>query len=534
MVASVPARQRAARLHSSRPQKERRTGEMGIGWSAILMLMLGGNPTELLQVVPTEMFWKIEAVEISPESMLAELTAPKPGDVSAWVGDLKSEKYEVRQAAQRKLLAAGPAALEALKPLAGSKDPELAARAGKIIEQLSARARHRGIRRLMAIRTLGELKAAKALPVLKRLTESRELFVADYARAAVAAVEGEAYQRPALAAKERMTDLRLLPKGCGVVAQFSMMPGGGKLDLAKMLASMGPMAGDRPPEQILEQALKEGILPIAYEVGNFRLRCVTIGLSGEVGDDRGWFVAVVRGLYDAQRAAAALRRVTRREREGRIEKVGKLEIFCPDNELALILPSNDRFIFMAGAGRKELPVAEIVSALGSGKGSLLEDKDMAALIASADTSAPVWGVAKMTPWYRKASVLEPFQTMALVGKHEKGALHLALTAKGGDAEKVEATRVEAEQGLMKARNELERIVPLMPAMQPMAELLRSVQMIQRGSEVKVTATLSGGALWAPALLWSFTPAARSAVKEEAAVEAGAPAIQRTRPDPVPQ
>jgi len=75
------------------------------------------------------------------------------------------------------------------------------------------------VRRLMAIRTLGELKKKGAIATLQPLLKSKTLFEAEYAAAAIAAIEGKKFKRPGLSAKERMKDVYLLPAGCGEVGQ---------------------------------------------------------------------------------------------------------------------------------------------------------------------------------------------------------------------------------------------------------------------------------------------------------------------------
>ncbi|HUU58223.1 MAG TPA: hypothetical protein VMZ50_01660, partial [Phycisphaerae bacterium] len=76
---------------------------------AILMVLGGDGPNELLDVLPTKAFWESESVEVSPETMLAEIKEPpKEGDASALIKDLGAEKFQVREAAHKKILAMGP------------------------------------------------------------------------------------------------------------------------------------------------------------------------------------------------------------------------------------------------------------------------------------------------------------------------------------------------------------------------------------------------------------------------------------------
>ena len=71
----------------------------------------------------------------------------------------------------------------------------------------------------MAIRALGELNDKSAAAVLTPLLQSKKMFEADYAAAALAALEGKPYVRPQSDAKTRAADLNMLPDKLGLVGQ---------------------------------------------------------------------------------------------------------------------------------------------------------------------------------------------------------------------------------------------------------------------------------------------------------------------------
>src|SRR4051812_1355960 len=97
------------------------------------MLLGGGSGNELLDIIPTDAYWKAKEVEVTATNILIELNSIKADDTS----------------------------------------------------KASA------VRRLMAIRTLGELKSADAVPSLKSQLESKEMFIAAYAQRALNAIEGK-------------------------------------------------------------------------------------------------------------------------------------------------------------------------------------------------------------------------------------------------------------------------------------------------------------------------------------------------------
>src|SRR5438874_8131953 len=101
----------------------------------IFTMLLGGSPgNELLDLVPTDAYWKSKDVEITVPNIMLELNSIKTDDT----------------------------------------------------------AKATAVRRLMAIRTLGELKGADAVTSLKAQLDSKEMFVADYSQRALDAIQGKA------------------------------------------------------------------------------------------------------------------------------------------------------------------------------------------------------------------------------------------------------------------------------------------------------------------------------------------------------
>src|SRR5437764_8476301 len=110
---------------------------MVMSYAGMLMMLLGGGANDLLDLVHTDSYWKAKQVTVSVEQLITDANSKAPVNPDA----------------------AAPQAA--------------------------------GVRRLMAIRTLGELKKAEALTMLQSLVDSKEPFVADYAKAAIAAIEGK-------------------------------------------------------------------------------------------------------------------------------------------------------------------------------------------------------------------------------------------------------------------------------------------------------------------------------------------------------
>jgi len=387
-----------------------------------------------------------------------------------------------------------------LKPHAKSASPEVATRVQEIIAQLSTRAERKAIRRLMAIRTLGELKHRPAAPALKKLTASKELFVADYARRALAAIEGVPYSRKPAPLEQRLKDVWMLPDSCAIVGQAAIAGGGKPLDFDKMLAMFAQPRMKVTREDVIEQLFKKVLLPALSKVGNLRLDHVTLGVSGDIGGRAGYVVAIGRGKYDAEKVKALIRtecptQTTLEAAEKRRRKcwfkIGQVEVFCPDDEFALLFPSNELAVLVAGPRGDGLPIEAVARAVQAGRGRLAENRKMAAMIQSVDKSGGIWAAAIMTETYRKEVLFAPFGAMTLVARQARGAMEFRLTAKVHDAEKLPATMKMVKDGLAEGRKELAREAQRMPAIKPLADLLQSIQIKETPKEITATAQLKG-------------------------------------------
>jgi len=167
-------------------------GVMAFGFIEILLALLtgGGGGNDLLDYMPTAAYWKAKGVEITAERMAAELATEEPADAAKLVRDLGADDFATREAAMKKLRAMGPAAAPALEQAADNDDPEVKMRARQLLQKVAATggAQAKAVRRLMAVRALGKLKRPEGLAALRPLLASKEPFVADYARQAIAAV----------------------------------------------------------------------------------------------------------------------------------------------------------------------------------------------------------------------------------------------------------------------------------------------------------------------------------------------------------
>lgn len=478
----------------------------------LMMLLTQGNGSDLLDYLHTQTYWKLQGTEVSVASMRARLAPVRDDDVAELVGELTGDDAGKQQVARAKILALGapalPALYKAVQAARGKADQAAAIQQtiGEILEKPKIGA----VVRLMAIRTLGELKKPEALEPLRGLLTSKAMFEADYARAAIAAIEGKPTKRAPLAAKVLSRDPWMLPADCGIVAQMAVPQGGG-FDFDEAIKAMGPMLGGQDPQQALE-GITGMLLKATGRVGNIRIHSITLGVANDIGRRKGFVVVLARGMYDAK----AVKQVLSQEGAGHIQKIDDVEVLSPGDEVALMLPSDEMLVFVASPGSKrharvtaegdvpaEAPqpvrpiapaVASMAAAIKNGTGSLRGDGDIGKLIKAVDTTAPIWAVAKVSDAYRQGGpIIQPFDTATLVGKPSKDgkAMELTMVARGSDAAGVAAAMQKIQEGLQEAKEEVSREAERVPFLKSMADFLASIKTNQDGQTVTVTARIEG-------------------------------------------
>jgi hypothetical protein len=510
-------------------------------WMLMAAAFCGGGANDLLDYLPSGAYWKVKGVEPTLQNMLAELKRPAGADVSklpALIGKLGAQKFTEREAASAAIRAMGPAVVPGLKTQAErAGDPEVRARLEQLVAELSAGAKAREVRLLMAIRTLGEIKKREALASLRPLAGSKEPFVADYAKAAIAAVEGRKHSRPETAARDLAADPWLLPRYVGAVAQAVMSPAGSgsriEESLRKMAATpgMAQMMGD--PERMQEQ-LARSMIPVVERIGNVRLGAVTCGLSEEIGNRTGFAIFVARGTYDPAAVKAALVAMG-----GKCESAGGVEVLsAPEKKPAmrLIMPSARRLVLVIGADEAAIaqPVKDALAALKSGKGGLAGNAPLAALVKAVKPADRPWAVAAISKCYAQAPLLAGFETMKLTGRRREGGTDLEFVARGKDDEKIGA----AAEMLKGFRNEavegLKREAGRMTFLKPLADLAAGLKFATGPGKLSASGRLEGDAspVMMMALPWMMLGKRDAAPRRAVKVQA-APVAPAKAPEAVP-
>jgi hypothetical protein len=479
----------------------------------LILCLLTGGGNDLLDYLPTEAYWANKQVQpISVETMTEQLTrfAGTPdAEVAALIVDLGSPDAPTRDAAALKLREAGPGALPQLREASESPDAEVRRRARSLARQVAGEAVAQGVWRLMAIRTLGELGKPEAIPTLKPLLESKELFVAEYARAAIDAIERKrpTGNAPRAVAASVLEDVWMLPAECRAVAQLAPRRGS-PIGFAEFMAAV-QADEDAEKEESADQVTRM-VLSLAESVGNVRIDAATVGMAGnpaspQPGQNPGSVTVIVRGKYNSAwvRELARSSLVPARQVDG-------VDVFEPDGEQAWLMPSDDLFVLVASPGADALPLEEVIAAVKSGKGGLAGDEEMRKLIGTVDTKQILWGAAIVAPEQRELPVAGAFETVTLVGAREQQKmLRLTLTARGADAANV-AKAVERANKHAKDSADFLEGMQVAPIVTLAMNLLRTVRAESDGA----TATLTAHIETTPAAILSLPMLSDADLPEE--------------------
>ena len=466
----------------------------------ILVLTMGGGGNDLLDYLDTRAYWKLKGIEVTVENMTRELAEVQSREVARLIRNLGADDFKTREEATRKLRSIGAPALPALRQAAQSDDPEVRTRARDILKTVSAAARARAIRRLMAIRALGELANKEALPHLRRLLASNEPFVADYGRAAIAKIEGTPYTRPLPKPTDLASDVCLLPPRCGVVAQV-VLPPGAPLDWANFIARVP--AGMAPDLATVQQQLATALTTLVERVGNIRLQAVTLGVSEDVGENSGFVVAIARGIYDREAVTAALRQQQVQER-----KADGLVVFAPEDQIALIPCGGGRFVVMAGPRPETLPIAEVAARLKHPRQKPAFDEKLLGQVMA--KGGPIWAVMKVGKNYRQAPVFAPFDHLVLTSRRDKdGLLTLEIVAEGKKPEAVAGAVAMVKNGLKELQDDFAEGIDEFPPAKTFLDALKSVRVEARGPRATLTVKVNNAPLmlFSPFLFFSLGKAA---------------------------
>ena len=478
---------------------------MGTGIIELVMMLAlpmgGGN--DLLDFLSTDEFWASQGVQVvSRRAMMSELRVVQADDISSLIKQLSDVKFQTREVATREILYLGPSVIPQLEAAAKNTTGETALRARSLVRILAGSPQTSSARQLMAIRTLGELRHRKAIGPLQGFLKSKKPFVADYAARAIARIEGKPSPRHRPTRAELDEDVWILPAKCAVVGQAALLrpiP----LSFEKALEKMGPERRRRGRSITKSDLLKRFnsmTLAAAHSLGNIRLDALTLGVSDDIdARGKGFVVVVARGQYDRKAVVATLRKeIASAGRFGggfgggfsmsRIDGVDVLSFF---GVFQVLLVSDSRMIFIGGPGGAGAAVKEMIAAAKRGKGTLHENKKLAALVKSVDRSKlSLWAAMVPSEHYKKFPLLAAFDSMTLTAvQHEDGSVTGKLLALGADGDKRRAAIAMMEMGRAEGTREMRREAQRMPAAAPFVAFMESIKHRQDDKSVTVTAKI---------------------------------------------
>jgi hypothetical protein len=458
---------------------------------ALITTLMNGGGNHLLDYASSAPYWKSKNITISIETMSAELKVPKAEDISPQIKDLASPNPQVRAAASKKITSLGEAILPQLSKAIDDPDPEVAASIKTLHTEITAAAKPNALRRLMAIRALGELKNPAAIPVLREFAKSEQMFAAEYANRAIAQLEAKDFTRPAATAEQRKSDIWILPAESRMIIQTTAA-GFGNISIDALFDKI-PMAalGNQDKDKLKEEMTK-AVLMVADQVGDVRFDGITAALAGEMGNNTGFACAIVRAQYDSAAARAALARLQIPSRQ-----VGGLEVFIIDDNhmaAAFLFPSNDRAVAIAGPNLAALPLDELTKAVQTGTGKLATVPEMKKLLDSIDTTQPLWLAAKITDTYREMPVLAPFDTLTMTGKLNGAMMDVQFNAAGVDAAKVASAVDMTNNGIQMGIAAMRQEANNTPFLGTFVKALESVKCTSQGEKATLTASVEGNSL----------------------------------------
>lgn len=456
-----------------------------------VMLIGGSGNAELLDFVDTQSYWQGQAIEPTVQTLLplaAPVTEDQPGqakDISDLIAQLGARSFEDREAASARIAAMGPSVIPQLKQATDSDDPEIALRARQLIDKVSGNEDYWDAQQLMAIRTLGELGDKQALPTLKKLTQRDEPFVAEYARRAIAKIHGRKWTPPQPDARRLQQDVLALPAKTHTVIQARDLTSG-QVSVEQLFKDMPAMPG--MSADALRQQVHEGVLQAIREVGNVRVASATVGIEGNP-DDEGAVIVILRGRYDPR----AIRAAIKRHENDHAEQIEGVTVCRPDDDVALIMISNELLVFMA-SDDGDLPIAETILAMKDNTPRLSMDSPVGKLIAGVEPKKHMaWAASVLPDELREADVIEPFTTAVLTVDRSREGFAGKLIATGEDAEELGEAVKQFKQHLAEGIEQMQRMAMGIPAAKSMLDAMKSIEIAtgQDGKQVTVTGEYKG-------------------------------------------
>jgi hypothetical protein len=456
---------------------------------SLWLSLLAGN--DLLDHLPTEAYWKAKGVAVSGEAMLAQLQDESEAiDTRRFIRELGAAEFETREKATQALINAGSAVANEVRQAMLSEDPEVSTRAKRIARLLQQAAGEAQVRRLMAVRALGELRFAPAEAVLKKfaIEQPGQTMLAHYAQRALQQIQQpgpdrQTVQRQLPSPEQRLSDVALLPASSVGVLQIALherlkMPLEPGIDF-KPFFGRGIPADTRAPTYLAK------LIALADTVGNVRLDSLSASLASSNGGNQ-WFAAgVVRGEWNLANVRSLLAGAG-----FRLSVEQGLEVASHESSCRVLLLSDRRLYLAWGEGLDELPIKSLTSG-GDASGLLRQNKRLWQLLEKTDRAQPLWGTMISSPASDALPWLAPMESLTLGSDLRGEKLKLTVQARASDSKQVDVALVEFEKMLDKAEPESGQIAAMFLCAKPLAELMESLRTERKPGGVTATAETPG-------------------------------------------
>jgi hypothetical protein len=277
-------------------------------------------------------------------------------------------------------------------------------------------------------------------------------------------------------------------------------------------------------EYVLHCNVLRQVLEIAEKTGNMRIDCATIGAADDIGNNAGFIVLMARGLYDRKALVDYIAKdakycnylVTLREEKG----VHIAEF----SDHAMLLPSNELLVLLAGTAHDKLPLDEILAALAGGKGKMATNAALAKVITTVDMTKPLWAAMTVGEAYRQTELLAPFDSLTLIVEPKGQALEFTIKALGGDKDKTAAAVKMLTHGLEKELTKIKSLAWTTRGDADLIETIKTIKAAPEGGNATLTGTVKSGD-------WSMMMRLMMLVLSHASVEPALPPAMPAVPLP---
>ena len=251
--------------------------------------------------------------------------------------------------------------------------------------------------------------------------------------------------------------------------------------------ALGSIPDAPRPEEILAQ-INDQIGKVAGKIGNVRLDAVTLGLSDDIGGDRGFVVIIGRGEYDHKALESFLSAQKRTEHH---EIGGTMFLGMDGDDLALAPVSTELLVLVGGPSWDQFPLDEVAARLKARPAEGAFSAELQKVIARADRTGSVWGAGLVPAGMKQVPPIAPFDEIVISTRalDDRGLTQLKLEGVGTDAVAIADTMNQMKQmvgqGIAEMRQQPQ------PGMLPIIKIMEGLKFYSMGLNGTMSAEIDG-------------------------------------------